>query len=287
MGTSVFYVIAVIVLICLVFIIGVIIIDTHRFVVREYYFCAPHLKKNAKAVLISDLHNKVYGARNQALLKAIELTSPDYILVAGDMLTAAKGQDCRPATELLEILAERYPVYYANGNHEYRIALNPAQYGDLAERFESAVNQLPLERLRNQSIYLPNINMSVYGLDLDRSYYRRLSKKKVTVEYLNEMLGKPDKNRVNLLIAHNPEYFKAYTEWGADLVVSGHVHGGAVRLPGIGGVISPRLQLFPEYDGGLYTEKNTTMVLSRGLGTHTFPIRFMNPGELVVIHLRH
>ncbi len=287
MGTSVFSVFTAAVLLILLFIIGVVILDTHRFVIREYYFCAPQLKNNAKAVLISDVHNKVYGKKNQALLKAIELAAPDYVLVAGDMLTAVKGKDCMPAIELLTALAARYPVYYANGNHEYRLALNPAQYGRLSEQFESAAARLPLERLRNQSLYLPQVNMAVYGLDIDRTYYRRLSKKKVTVEYLNMVLGKPDKDRVNLLIAHNPEYFKAYAEWGADLVVSGHVHGGAVRLPGLGGLVSPRLRLFPEYDGGLYTEKDATMVLSRGLGTHTFPIRFFNPGELVIIHLRH
>lgn len=286
MGSSAFFVAAAVILL-LIIIVSVVVVDTHRFVVREYYFCASHLKKNAKAVLISDLHNKVYGKRNQALLRAIELAGPDYILVAGDMLTALKGQSCMPAIELLAELAGKYPVYYANGNHEYRISLYPGQYGSLPEKFEGAVAELPLERLRNRCVYLPELNVEVYGLDLDRTYYRRVSKSKVTIEYLNEVLGKPDKNRVNLLIAHNPEYFKAYAEWGADLVVSGHVHGGVVRLPGLGGVISPRLRLFPEYDGGLFIEKNAAMILSRGLGTHTLPVRFLNPGELVVIHFRH
>ena len=74
--------------------------------------------------------------------------------------------------------------------------------------------------------------------------------------------------------------------WGADLTVSGHIHGGLMRLPVLGGVISPRLCLFPHYDGGRFTKAGREMILSRGLGTHTLPIRIFNPGELVVIHLK-
>lgn len=87
------------------------------------------------------------------------------------------------------------------------------------------------------------------------------------------------------MIAHNPEYFPAYAEWGADLVLSGHVHGGLMRLPFLGGVIAPSMKLFPKYDGGVFEEHGSTMILSRGLGTHTLPIRIFNPGELVVIRL--
>ncbi|MDE7197816.1 MAG: hypothetical protein K2O15_02920, partial [Lachnospiraceae bacterium] len=85
---------------------------------------------------------------------------------------------------------------------------------------------------------------------------------------------------------HNPVYFDAYEAWGADLVVSGHVHGGIMRLPVLGGVISPALTLFPKYDGGVFYEKESTMILSRGLSSHTLPIRIFNPGELIVIDLK-
>ncbi len=271
----------------MLFLIIIMLIDGNRFVVREYYYMAPQLKKSAKVILLSDLHNKSYGQNNQVLLRAIEKAAPDYILVAGDMLTAAKGQSFRPAIELLQALAEKYPVYYGNGNHEYRISLYPQQYGTLHEDYERALGKLPVQRLINQHVYLPELNVQIYGLNMDRIYYKRFGRNKMSGEYLNETLGKPDRDRVNLLIAHNPEYFKEYAAWGADLVVAGHVHGGIMRLPFLGGVISPRFRLFPEYDGGLFTEKKSTMILSRGLGTHTLPIRIFNPGELVVIYLRH
>jgi hypothetical protein len=103
--------------------------------------------------------------------------------------------------------------------------------------------------------------------------------------YLSETLGSPREDACRLLIAHNPDYFEQYAAWGADVVVSGHVHGGIMRLPFFGGVVSPRLTLFPRYDGGRFEKGHTVMILSRGLGTHTLPLRIFNPGELVVMQL--
>lgn len=89
-------------------------------------------------------------------------------------------------------------------------------------------------------------------------YYKKLSRREMKVSYLNSLLGRPSSDEYNILIAHNPDYFKAYAAWGADLVLSGHVHGGIMRLPVLGGVLSPSLRLFPRYDGGLYTEEKAS-----------------------------
>ena len=86
-------------------------------------------------------------------------------------------------------------------------------------------------------------------------------------------------------MAHNPDYFEEYAAWGADLVLSGHVHGGMMRLPILGGVVSPAFKLFPKYDGGLFQQGKSTMILSRGLGMHTIPIRIFNPGELILLKI--
>ena len=127
--------------------------------------------------------------------------------------------------------------------------------------------------------------MDIYGLEIDREYYQKFKEIKMEEAYLEKLLGKPDKDRVSLLIAHNPDYFKSYAAWGVDLVVSGHVHGGLMRLPVLGGVISPAIRLFPKFDGGAFKERDAVMILGRGLGTHTLPVRIFNPGELVVIEL--
>ena len=81
-------------------------------------------------------------------------------------------------------------------------------------------------------------------------------------------------------------YFDAYKKWGADLVLSGHLHGGIIRLPGIGGLITPQAIPFPKYSGEMTTEGEQTIIVSRGLGTHTINLRFLNEAEMIVIHLR-
>jgi len=261
--------------------------DLGRFVVREYYFCANGLKKNAKLLVLSDVHNKQYGKNNQELWNEVELIAPDYILVAGDMITAKKGKNNRPAIELLYMLSAKYPVFYANGNHEKRLGIPDGPLYETGEEYERQIEKLSLWRLRNEYMYLPELNMNIIGLDLDYDYYKRFGEEEMTSEYLEGLLGAAEKGVVNVLIAHNPEYFRQYAAWGADLVVSGHYHGGLVRLPRIGGLISPRLKLFPQFDGGIFTTLRSTLVVSRGLGNHAVPLRLNNPGELVVIHMRY
>lgn len=103
--------------------------------------------------------------------------------------------------------------------------------------------------------------------------------------YLEDTLGRMDTNYYNILLAHNPAYFEDYAKLHPDLVLSGHVHGGLVRLPFLGGVISPALKLFPKYDGGKFVQGDSTMILSRGLGIHSVEFRMWNPAELVVIEI--
>ena len=102
---------------------------------------------------------------------------------------------------------------------------------------------------------------------------------------MDKLAGKANDRRFQILLAHNPLYFKEYAAWGADLVLSGHMHGGIIRLPFLGGVVSPAVTPFPKYDGGRFAEGKSTMILGRGLGTHSLPVRMWNPGELVVVTL--
>ena len=76
-----------------------------------------------------------------------------------------------------------------------------------------------------------------------------------------------------------------YKTWGADIILSGHIHGGVIRIPFIGGVISPQFRLFPKFSGEYKKQGNTSMIVSKGLGTHTIKVRFMNPAEIVVLHI--
>ena len=101
--------------------------------------------------------------------------------------------------------------------------------------------------------------------------------------YVKSELGDKNEDRYTVLLAHNPDYFKKYSKWGADLTLSGHLHGGLVRFPLLGGMASPGVRFFPKYSGGVYRKNIRHLIVSRGLGTHTIPLRLFDPGELVVI----
>ena len=112
-----------------VILIGTIAYDSNRFVTVEYHVRCRNLKRKYRFVMLSDLHNKRYGTHHEKLLAAIDAQEPESILIAGDMLTSETPERFGPALELAETLAEKYPVYYANGNHEYRMKTDEKHYG--------------------------------------------------------------------------------------------------------------------------------------------------------------
>lgn len=273
------------VFVCLcVALLWIVIYDTNRFVIKKHTVSDRKIKKAARAVVLADLHNKRYGKDNEKLLTAVREQKPDMILIAGDILTAAPGKPLEPAIAFLRELAKDYPIYYGNGNHEHRLKLYPETYGDMAERYGQALKELGIEPLVNSRSLLQEYGLAVYGAEIDKRYYKRFRVQEMPPEYLEGILGRPEEGFYTVLLAHNPDYFPAYAAWGAGLVLSGHVHGGVVRVPFWGkGVLSPGLRLFPEYDGGVFKEGEAAMVLSRGLGVHTIPVRLFNPAELWVI----
>lgn len=264
--------------------IWIMLYDSNRFVITKHHIEDEKVGRHCRAVVLADLHNKCYGRNNERLIEAIRRQKPDCIIIAGDIPTAKPRRSLDTALHLMEELAGDYRIFYANGNHEHRMKLYPEVYGDMAERYEAGLKKAGVNRLVNSHTELEDENIAVYGSEIDKLYYKRFKLLPMPDDYLNGILGQPDHNKYNILIAHNPDYFPYYARWGADLVLSGHVHGGMVRVPFINkGVISPNVRLFPKYDGGVYREKNSVMILSRGLGMHTIPIRLFNPGELIVI----
>ena len=287
--TMVGFIIAAI-LIVVVFFLTVIIIDGNRFVTKTYKITTDKTKHSHKFAVLSDLHGKEYGQNNDKLLTAIKKHEPTEVLMAGDMMTATPGVDFVHVLKFLGKIVKQYPVFYGNGNHEYRIKIYPDVYGDMGEKYAEGLGNIGISPLCNESTRLEEENIVIYGLEIDREYYKRGKKSTMSVDYVQEKLGLPDKSKFNILLAHNPEYFDTYAAWGADLVISGHFHGGIMRLPLLGGVIAPSLLFFPKYSGGLYEKvtedgQKSVMVLSNGLGSHTIPVRVFNPGQLVILEL--
>ena len=270
--------------ILVVFCLWVILYDTHHFVTVKYHFSSSLIKQSTRLIMISDLHNYQYGRENSHLLTAIKEAKPDMILIAGDAITADRHEKFDKTMDLLKRLKEQYPIYYAYGNHEQKISLYKS-YKDMGERFEKTLAETGIKPLRNTHVDIADRGLSVYGLEIEHDYYKRAAVRALPDSYIEKLLGRPKEDSYSILLAHNPEYFPEYAGWGADLVLSGHTHGGIIRVPFLGGFVSPSLQFFPKYDGGLFEEGKTSMVLGRGLGAHTPKLRLFNPAEMVVVEL--
>ena len=214
---------------------AVAIYDSTRFVKVSYKIANAEVKKRVKFVLLADLHNRRYGPHNEKLFAAIEAEKPDFILSAGDLITSVPKLSMEPAEELVRNLAERYPFYYANGNHEYRIYHDPEKFGGMGAEYRSVLEKSGVCLLENQSVVMADEGIRIYGLDLPPRFYRKFRKTPPGKEELDRILGTASRGEYRILLAHNPAYFEAYASWGADLTLSGHVHGGIMRLPWLGG----------------------------------------------------
>ena len=275
------------VLVCLVVIMaGIMIYDSNRFHKVTYEIVSDRIGEEFRFVFLSDLHNKQYGRENEKLFAAIDACNPEAVFIGGDVLTASPGESVEPAAQFVKRLAEKYLIYYANGNHEQRLDLYPETYGDMGKRYEELLAQVSIRRLVNEAEYSQKHNIEIIGCQIDRRFYKRFKKVPMDGSYLEEILPKKKDGMYTILMAHNPDYFQAYKEWGADLTLSGHAHGGVMRLPLLGGVLGTNFRFFPKYDGGMFTEDGKVMIVSRGLGAHTIPLRIFNPAELVEVIIK-
>lgn len=265
--------------------------ELHDFRTVTYHIETEKLKKSdgrLTVVFLSDLHNHIYGKENQELIGAIRQEKPDYILSGGDMLVGRKGRcDWKAAEDFMKNITEIAPVYAANGNHEQRLHEQKERYGNAFDEYKEKLEMAGVIWLidGSKTICWGDSAITLTGMELPMDCYRRPRRHWLQVEDIEERVGKSKKDTYQILLAHHPDYAKTYQKWGADLTLSGHLHGGIARLPVIGGVISPQRGLFPKYSGDCYDLDGSKLVVSKGLGTHTVNIRFWNPAELIVLHI--
>ena len=261
------------------------LLDQNRFVVRKTEIQTDKLKAGEafRFVFITDLHSKRFAGNNNTLLEAIRRCRPDFVLCGGDMMTAHPKKNNSTAVSFLKSLSKEHKIYYAMGNHEYRARLYPETYGDMYDEFMDAIENENLVLLDNDSVRLSDLPVRIQGLTIDKDFYKRFTKVHMPKDYIEKQVGKKNPEEYTILMAHNPEYGEEYFQYGADLFLSGHLHGGIIRLPYFGGVASPSFRLFPTYNGGLYEYGRKKGYVSCGLGTHTVPIRLNNPGEVSCI----
>lgn len=263
--------------------------ELRDFRVTKYRICSQKLngiKREKKIIFLSDLHNRMYGEENERLLKSIRNQHPDLILIGGDMLVRKDGNSYDKTVHFLAKLPGICPVYCANGNHEQKLKELPDKYEQSYEEYKKALTASGIHMLENASetVKLEEVPVKLSGLEIPLGAYARFGRKELSLKEITDRIGEHGDD-YQILLAHHPGYMKEYLAYGADLILGGHYHGCVVQLPGIGGVISTNFTLFPKYSGGIYPEGEQTAVVSRGLGTHSVPLRLWNWPELIVLEL--
>lgn len=263
--------------------------ELRDFRVTKYRICSQKLngiKREKKIIFLSDLHNRMYGEENERLLESIRNQHPDLILIGGDMLVRKDGNSYDKTVHFLAKLPGICPVYCANGNHEQKLKELPDKYEQSYEEYKKALTASGIHMLENASetVKLDEVPVKLSGLEIPLGAYARFGKKELSLKEITDRIGEHGDD-YQILLAHHPGYMKEYLAYGADLILGGHYHGCVVQLPGIGGVISTNFTLFPKYSGGIYQEGEQTAVVSRGLGTHSVPLRLWNWTELIVLEL--
>lgn len=226
---------------------------------------------------VSDLHNAEFGKGNSKLIAMLKETEPDIIVITGDMIDSRRT-NIDISLDFAEKAVEIAPTYYINGNHEQRIS----QY----EQFRDSLSELGVTVLEDEKVKIQKgeDSISLIGL-IDPAFKVDWVTDDQTIIVKDALDSLTDDEEYQILLSHKPRFLSVYAESGVNLVLSGHVHGGQFRLPFIGGLFSPDEGLFPKYDGGLYTEGDTNMIVSRGLGNSIIPLRINNRPEIVVAEI--
>lgn len=242
-------------------------------------------KADRTLVFLSDLHDCRFGERQRRLLSAIARLRPHAVLIGGDMMTVKRSAAIQETLFLCGALSRRWPVFYAEGNHEARLDRDRGRYGALYDELRAGLDAAGVCFLRDRSALLDE-DIRVSGLSIGENYYAKFCREKMRAAYLEERLGPADGERFQLLLAHTPAFHAAYADWGADLTLAGHFHGGTICLPGGIGLMTPQLAFFQRNVRGMHLLGRSAMIVSPGLGTHSVNLRINNRPQLVAVRLQ-
>ncbi|HBP24516.1 MAG TPA: metallophosphoesterase [Oribacterium sp.] len=296
----------------LVMLIGLSISEYERSTLKteSYTLYAKEVSRPYRFLFLSDLHEVEFGKENARLLQKIEELDPEFILIGGDFIRCHKlrpwsGHRHRDSVEVtcrfLEAIRHRYPVYYAIGNHEERLrekagivhCTSGAKYDTYIQnmaradyaRLEKAWEGVQL--IDNTRVVREELELS--GLTLDLSYFRNLlthQRKPLTEEDIRAKLGAIQEGRYPILLLHTPLYGHEALREGEKLVLSGHYHGGTIRIPGLGALMTPQFQFFVRECAGRFEDGDGNLIINRGLGTHSINLRINDKPEISLITLR-
>lgn len=254
--------------------------DNTGLVVTEYQISnkkIPQGFRGFRIAQVADLHNTEFGENNSELLSLLEESKPDIIVFTGDQVDARETNP-EVVLALARQAVQIAPCYLVTGNHEGSTPIN--------SQLNEQLREIGVNVMENEVIDLQSGNDTITligAADPTMSgRFLEIGQEATMDEVLTDLCAQTE--GYSVLLSHHPEFLEVYAKRGVDLVLSGHAHGGQIRI-GEQGIIAPHQGLFPKYDAGQYTEGNTTLILSRGLGNSMFPWRVNNPPELVVVEL--
>lgn len=231
-----------------------------------------HNEEPIRIVLLTDLHNYAHGGDQQPLIRRVKRMEPDLIVLGGDILDDVLPS--RGTGLLLEGIVGLAPCLYVTGNHEY--------WGDYETMF-ALLNLYGVPILRNETVQMTIKGQALTIFGLNDPQYSRAS------EYGRFLEGwvPPEDGSYTILLSHRPDPIETFARYGFDLVLSGHAHGGQVRIPlFVNGLYAPDQGWFPQYAGGRYVVDDTTLIISRGLSYYPKLPRVFNPPEVVEVILQ-
>ena len=249
--------------------------------VSNYTVTSSKIAEPFRMVLISDLHDHQFGKNNEKLVEKIREQSPDLIIIDGDMINS-DSENADTAVEVVRALKEIAPVYYSYGNHEY--AYMEAGHTDLQAELEEA--GAVVLNYQNMDIEIKGNPIRLGGL-YEFGFETGMQSEEENQRALSYLEKYVDTERYLIMCAHRPDSFDPWDtadDWGIDLVLSGHLHGGQVIIPGIGGLYSQLEGFLPQYDYGQYKLGDSDMIITRGLGSNPKILpRFNNLPEIAVV----
>lgn len=224
-------------------------------------------------VQLSDLHGAQFGSDGTALAEKVRELEPDMIALTGDFVTDEGDLDA--VRQLVSELSEICPVYFVSGNHEFG--------SGLAQKVRQIMTDAGVKYLSNEFVSIDRGEDSIIlgGVEDPLAYADMIDPPE-----LARRMNEADPAAFKVLLGHRNYWMEEYPDLPVDLILSGHAHGGLVRIPGVGGVIGTDRSLFPDYDAGEYDNGAYTLIVSRGLGNSVPVPRLFNRPEIVVVTLR-